>query len=91
MVCWSAVQGDADYNFTRQLQGVAVGLVAMVALWAFARGAPDLADKLRAHPKYGPYIRDWEDRRAIPRKAKAASVVMMSASWTGLALTSHST
>lgn len=27
--------GDADYNFTRQLQGVAVGLVAMVALWAF--------------------------------------------------------
>lgn len=29
------VQGDADYNFTRQLQGVAVGLVAMVALWAF--------------------------------------------------------
>ncbi|MFN4175666.1 YbaN family protein [Phenylobacterium sp.] len=63
----------------------------LVALWAFARGAPDLADKLRAHPKYGPYIRDWEDRRAIPRKAKAASVVMMSASWTGLALTSHST
>lgn len=35
VVCWSAVQGDADYNFTRQLQGVAVGLVAMVALWAF--------------------------------------------------------
>ena len=25
VVCWSAVQGDADYNFTRQLQGVAVG------------------------------------------------------------------
>ena len=35
VVCWSAVQGDADYNFSRQLQGVAVGLVAMVALWAF--------------------------------------------------------
>ena len=27
--------GDADYNFTRQLGGVAVGQMAMVALWAF--------------------------------------------------------
>lgn len=35
VVCWSAVQGDADYNFTRQLQGVAVGLAAMTAMWAF--------------------------------------------------------
>ncbi|MFN3582657.1 DUF454 family protein [Phenylobacterium sp.] len=90
--------------FYRALGGAAVGLAAagvflpllpttpflLVALWAFARGAPELADKLRAHPKYGPYIRHWEDRRAIPPKAKAASVVMMSASWTGLALTTHS-
>jgi uncharacterized membrane protein YbaN (DUF454 family)/molybdopterin-guanine dinucleotide biosynthesis protein A len=88
----------------RTIGGAAVGLAAagvflpllpttpflLVALWAFARGAPELADKLRAHPRYGPYIRDWEDRRAIPRKAKAASVVMMSASWTGLAFTTHS-
>jgi len=88
----------------RAVGGAAVGLAAagvflpvlpttpflLVALWAFARGAPELADKLRAHRRYGPYIRHWEERRAIPRKAKAASVVMMSASWTGLALTTHS-
>ncbi len=34
-VCWSAVQTDDDYNFSRQLVGVALGIVCMVALWAF--------------------------------------------------------
>lgn len=35
LICWSAVQGDADYSFNRQLTGVAAGLVVMAALWAF--------------------------------------------------------
>lgn len=34
-VCWSAVQFDADYSFSRQLMGVAIGLVVMMALWMF--------------------------------------------------------
>ncbi len=34
-VCWSAVQGDADYSFNRQLAGVAAGLMVMVVLWRF--------------------------------------------------------
>lgn len=34
LICWSAVQGDADYNFTRQLTGVAGGLVLMAIFWA---------------------------------------------------------
>ncbi len=35
MVVYSAVSTDADYSFSRQLMGVAVGLVAMVAFWKF--------------------------------------------------------
>ncbi|MCI8425408.1 MAG: rod shape-determining protein RodA [Adlercreutzia sp.] len=35
LVCWSAVQGDADYSFSRQLAGVAAGLIIMVVVWAF--------------------------------------------------------
>ena len=34
LICWSAVQGDADYSFTRQLTGVAGGLVLMAIFWA---------------------------------------------------------
>lgn len=61
----------------------------IVAVWAFARGSPEWADKVRAHPRLGPYIRDWEARRAIPRRAKLLAVTMMAASWGLLVLTTH--
>lgn len=50
----------------------------LVAVWAFARGAPELGAKLYAHPKFGPFLRDWDERRAIPLAGKAASVIGMS-------------
>ena len=51
----------------------------LVAAWAGARGWPALEARLLAHPKYGPLIRDWRTRRAVPRRAKwAASAVMTS-------------
>lgn len=53
----------------------------LIALWAFARGSPEWADRLRTHRRFGPYIRDWEERGAIPRRAKATAIVMMMASW----------
>jgi uncharacterized membrane protein YbaN (DUF454 family) len=62
----------------------------IVAVWAFARGSPEWAEKVRAHPRLGPYIRDWEARRAIPRRAKLLAVTMMATSWGILALTTHS-
>ena len=62
----------------------------LIAVWAFARGSPEWADKLRAHPRLGPYIRDWEERRAIPRRAKALAVVLMATSWTGVAIATRS-
>jgi uncharacterized membrane protein YbaN (DUF454 family) len=62
----------------------------IVAVWAFTHGSPEWADKVRAHPRLGPYIRDWEARRAIPRRAKLLAVAMMAASWGLLVLTTHS-
>lgn len=35
VVVWSAVSSDADYNFSRQAAGVAVGAVLMILLWRF--------------------------------------------------------
>ncbi len=35
LICWSAVQFDDDYSFSRQLVGVAIGIAAMAGLWAF--------------------------------------------------------
>ena len=54
----------------------------LIALWAFAKGSPELADRVRRHPKLGPFVRDWEERRAIPGRAKLLAVGMMAASLT---------
>ncbi len=52
----------------------------LVAAWCFARSSPRLDAWLRAHPRFGPLIRDWEERGAVPAKAKALAVTGMSAS-----------
>jgi uncharacterized membrane protein YbaN (DUF454 family) len=54
----------------------------LIALWAFARGSPEWAERVRRHPRLGPFVRDWEERRAIPRRAKVLAVGMMAASLT---------
>jgi len=61
----------------------------LIALWAFARGSPELAERLRQHPTYGQLIRDWEERGAIPNRAKVTAVVMMAASWGIVAYTTR--
>lgn len=35
VVVWSAIQGNDDYNFSRQLMGVALGVVAMLLFYQF--------------------------------------------------------
>lgn len=53
----------------------------LLAAWAFARSSPRLDAWLRAHPRLGPPLAAWEDRHAIPPKAKAIAAVSLPASW----------
>lgn len=49
----------------------------IVAAWAASRGWPSLEQRLLYHPTFGPSLRAWRERRAVPRRAKwLASVVM---------------
>lgn len=88
----------------RSLGALAVGLAAagvvlpglpttpflLVALWAFTRGAPGWAGRLRRHTRFGPLLRNWEARRAIPRSAKAAAVFGVTGSWAVFTGVAHS-
>lgn len=51
----------------------------LLAAFFFARSRPELAQRLYDHPRYGPAMRAWRDRRSISRKAKIASVATMAA------------
>ncbi len=67
------------------LVGIAVPVLPtvpflIVSAWAAGKGWPSLERRLLDHEKYGPYIRRWRERRAVPRRAKATASVMMLAS-----------
>lgn len=51
----------------------------LVAVWAFSRSSPEMAEKIRSHRHAGKYVRDWEDHGVIPTGAKVFAVVMMTA------------
>ncbi|MBY6204991.1 DUF454 family protein [Halomonas denitrificans] len=52
----------------------------LLAAWSASRGAPELAERIRRHPQFGPAVRDWEDQRAVPRSAKCLALTLLSAS-----------
>ena len=52
----------------------------LLALFCFARRNPVWEQRLLAHPKYGPLLLDWRQRRAIPRRAKWAALIAMAVS-----------
>jgi len=52
----------------------------LLALFCFARGNPVWEQRLLDHPTYGPLLRDWRKRRAIPRRAKWAALIAMGVS-----------
>jgi uncharacterized protein len=49
----------------------------LVAVWAFSRSSPELAERIRNHKTFGPLVRDWQDAGVIPIKAKILAMAMM--------------
>ena len=52
----------------------------LLALWCFARSSDRLHAWLTTHPVFGPPLRDWQQHRVIPLRAKIVAVGAMAAS-----------
>ena len=52
----------------------------LLAAFFFARSNPEWELRIVEHPRFGPPIRHWRERRAIGRKAKAAALTALAAS-----------
>lgn len=53
----------------------------LLAAWAASRGSPRVHDWLHEHRHFGPLLRDWMERQAVPVKAKWAAVLLLALSW----------
>ena len=51
----------------------------LLAAFCFARSNPAWEKRLLDHPRYGPPLRQWRERRAISRKGKLAALTAMAA------------
>ncbi len=51
----------------------------LLATFCFARSNPVWEQRLLDHPRYGPPLRQWRERRAISRKAKRGALIAMAA------------
>lgn len=53
----------------------------LLAAFCFARSSPQLHNWLINHPRLGPAITAWNDRGAIPIRAKLLAMLMMAATF----------
>jgi uncharacterized membrane protein YbaN (DUF454 family) len=51
----------------------------LLATFCFARSNPVWEQRLLDHPRYGPPLRQWRERRAISRKGKQGALIAMAA------------
>ncbi len=49
----------------------------LLAVYCFARSNPEWEQKILDHPHWGPQVKDWQERRAISRKAKTLAILAM--------------
>lgn len=78
-VLWRA---GALAAFTIGLAGLAVPVLPTIpflilSAWAASKGWPSFERWLLEHRSYGPHIRRWRERGAVPRTAKIWAILTM--------------
>ncbi len=49
----------------------------LLAAWCFVHSSPRLYEWLMQHPKFGPYIRNFRENKAIPLHVKVVSITLI--------------
>lgn len=57
--------------------GLPTSPLLILAAAVFARSSPRLLAWLLANPVFGPLLREWQETRTVPRRAKILAIVMI--------------
>ena len=57
--------------------GLPTTIFLIIALWAFTKSSNKLRIWLLNHKKFGPFLRDWQEHRVVPLRAKILIVIFM--------------
>jgi uncharacterized membrane protein YbaN (DUF454 family) len=60
--------------------GLPTTVFILIAAWAFARSSRRFHHWLYTHRRFGPIVRNWDEHRVIPVRAKILAIAMMTAS-----------
>jgi uncharacterized membrane protein YbaN (DUF454 family) len=59
------------------IPGLPTTVFLLIALWFFTKASPRMEAWLRGHRILGPYLRDWERDRSVPRHIKVVAGLAM--------------
>lgn len=59
------------------IPGLPTTVFLLIALWMFTRSSPRMEAWLRGHRLLGPYLRNWERDRSVPRHVKVVAGLAM--------------
>ena len=57
--------------------GIPTTIFLIIALWAFSKSSKKLQNWLLHHKRFGPILRNWQEHKVVPYKAKILMVVLM--------------
>ena len=56
--------------------GLPTTIFLIIALWAFTQSSKKLRFWLLNHKRFGPILRNWQEHKVVPRRAKIVMVIM---------------
>ena len=58
--------------------GLPFSIFIVLAAYCFTKSSPKMHAWIYGHPKFGPFLRNWTEKRVFPRKMKYLMIITMS-------------
>jgi uncharacterized membrane protein YbaN (DUF454 family) len=58
--------------------GLPFSIFIVIAAYCFAKSSPKMHAWIYGHPKFGPFLKNWTEKRIFPRKMKYLMIITMS-------------